>query len=296
MRPSDRSASSTGSSPHTRGAHPARCRSPTGTSDHPRIRGEHVKNTGRSLEGLGSSPHTRGARQRACRQHHVPRIIPAYAGSTPNAAPGETAKSDHPRIRGEHNNAARIARGRNGSSPHTRGAPDHQSGGAARLGIIPAYAGSTARTSMSARSPSDHPRIRGEHHNQAAAPAFSTGSSPHTRGARGHVLLIRLNIRIIPAYAGSTISVSPSTAHSSDHPRIRGEHHAIHPDQCRQFGSSPHTRGARRAAVPDLPAHRIIPAYAGSTLSDQLNLEVHLLISIGSYNFRSRQEPVTAWG
>ena len=40
----------------------------------------------------------------------------------------------------------------------------------------------------------------------------------------------------------------------------------------------------------------IIPAYAGSTLSEQLNLEVHLRISMSSHKFRSRQEPLTAWG
>ena len=50
---------------------------------------------------------------------------------------------------------------------------------------------------------------------------------------------------IIPAYAGSTLLICV---------RMRDIE-----------GSSPHTRGARRAAAEDRHAGGIIPAYAGST-------------------------------
>ena len=175
-----------GSSPHTRGA-PRRWISCTKRlQDHPRIRGEHTRPRDGNL----------------C----ASRIIPAYAGSTRVYAVGDMAKE--------------------GSSPHTRGAP----------GI--AY--------PQTRRQEDHPRIRGEHKTSACASHCAK--------------------RIIPAYAGSTEPFS--------FPRI----------QCQ--GSSPHTRGARPRPVPDGvlhedhprirgehrlgghadgPAHRIIPAYAGST-------------------------------
>ena len=92
-----------GSSPHTRGAplRPSRPRPPR--RDHPRIRGEH--------------PPTGPQRPR------IPRIIPAYAGSTRQWMPAPASRW--------------------GSSPHTRGAP------------------STWRTPS--RPEGDHPRIRGEH-------------------------------------------------------------------------------------------------------------------------------------
>ena len=91
-----------GSSPHTRGAHPAprpgragdriipayagstrrAPRRPAEPTDHPRIRGEH--DGGELLENRdhGSSPHTRGARRRRRSGGSARRIIPAYAGST----------------------------------------------------------------------------------------------------------------------------------------------------------------------------------------------------------------------
>ena len=72
------------------------------------------------------------------------------------------------------------------------------------------------------------------------------GSSPHTRGARGVVVIRRLVGRIIPAYAGSTGERSGFRPTPRDHPRIRGEHGVY--DGVVEFtdGSSPHTRGAPR--------------------------------------------------
>ena len=91
-----------GSSPHTRGA-PARpgvpaspgriipayagstqamATSTTTTKDHPRIRGEHSRRRCCSDASAGSSPHTRGAPVTPKVEKLLPRIIPAYAGST----------------------------------------------------------------------------------------------------------------------------------------------------------------------------------------------------------------------
>ena len=72
-------------------------------------------------------------------------IIPAYAGSTKPIAAVEHSRTDHPRIRGEHQTIRKIAAELRGSSPHTRGAHHRQGTGHPHPGIIPAYAGSTAR-------------------------------------------------------------------------------------------------------------------------------------------------------
>ena len=175
----------------------------------------------------GSSPHTRGARG-------TPLSLTRYEGN-------------HPRIRGEHlvhfvsfvrwtriipayagstNCFDYLVKRNVGSSPHTRGAP-----------IPRAPSGCAAW---------DHPRIRGEH-----MTSFSRSDT---------------DTRIIPAYAGSTLSSSNapvatmrSSPHtrgarnipcrtprrSRDHPRIRGEHPSPAEQCCRVDG--------------------IIPAYAGST-------------------------------
>ena len=91
-----------GSSPHTRGARAHRLLKPSGVciipayagsttspaqrlraeTNHPRIRGEHVRAVETRLPLDGSSPHTRGALGRLRRVLEIQGIIPAYAGST----------------------------------------------------------------------------------------------------------------------------------------------------------------------------------------------------------------------
>ena len=91
-----------GSSPHTRGARSSRspgltakriipayagstrgsCRQEVPRWDHPRIRGEHHLGASTCTSASGSSPHTRGAPARRRYPAGLPRIIPAYAGST----------------------------------------------------------------------------------------------------------------------------------------------------------------------------------------------------------------------
>ena len=132
------------------------------------------------------------------------RIIPAYAGSTSESISRGPGGGDHPRIRGEHSQAAAIEATAPGSSPHTRGAPSvvqvHAVGG----GIIPAYAGSTLRGAGPRCRRRDHPRIRGEHRYILVGDWLLQGSSPHTRGAPRTSPTGSGPLRIIPAYAGST--------------------------------------------------------------------------------------------
>ena len=134
-----------GSSPHTRGAlgslsagHvlgriiPAYAGSTVAeqcthwvSSDHPRIRGEHLPRNRFRDDRHGSSPHTRGAHLQQPQSTRTGGIIPAYAGSTCEASLRYRATADHPRIRGEHAEADGARLEAEGSSPHTRGAhPD----------------------------------------------------------------------------------------------------------------------------------------------------------------------------
>ena len=274
-----------GSSPHTRGAQrprrkftvhcgiiPAyagstiRAVAPvTVGQDHPRIRGEHERTMYCSPRDSGSSPHTRGAPGYLHLRRQARRIIPAYAGSTRTSPSATSSWQDHPRIRGEHGDVLPLAVRCAGSSPHTRGAPQHGLDLAVPIGIIPAYAGSTSSYPTCELPRTDHPRIRGEHDPSSGMSLQQMGSSPHTRGAPPHPPRRSRRARIIPAYAGSTASPAPALSPSTDHPRIRGEHRLqgmpVHPDQ----GSSPHTRGARFRPRGDRRCHGIIPAYAGST-------------------------------
>ena len=113
----------------------------------------------------------------------------------------------------------------------------------------------------------DHPRIRGEHSPQEPAPRPARGSSPHTRGARARLRVLRCRLRIIPAYAGSTGGACRHQKCLSDHPRIRGEHlpfWAIFASIC---GSSPHTRGALFVAYHQSPRRADHPRIRGEHIS-----------------------------
>ena len=211
------------------------------------------------------SPHTRGARGQALRRLGPRRIIPAYAGSTPESKPPPAGSANHPRIRGEHAFTVKKWAKGDKSSPHTRGAQilGDTVGGA--RGIIPAYAGSTSTGPTTIPRRSDHPRIRGEHSGRRLTPHGHHGSSPHTRGAHNLHPRNRSPRRIIPAYAGSTNLHHYPREMRWDHPRIRGEHAADYMMKSRFVESSPHTRGALPPGAPASTPRRIIPAYAGST-------------------------------
>ena len=213
-----------GSSPHTRGApRDRRHRAPHGRiipayagstvalifkfplhPDHPRIRGEHTPHPSLPSQTTGSSPHTRGALHAPGAAIAQWRIIPAYAGSTRSWAIVLLTLADHPRIRGEHELVVVGHDEPQGSSPHTRGALSFPRRPPALDGIIPAYAGSTRKAWSASSVRRDHPRIRGEHDRGRPAGAGGAGSSPHTRGARWSRGGVRMPLRIIPAYAGST--------------------------------------------------------------------------------------------
>ena len=157
-------------------------------ADHPRIRGEHRHRSREEALDWGSSPHTRGARVVVEQAVVVGGIIPAYAGSTEHGEKHLGAATDHPRIRGEHITRAGRLRPPRGSSPHTRGAQ--------QLAL------------MKPGDLVDHPRIRGEHPLTGSRLVGGGGSSPHTRGARGGGGAVGDGVRIIPAYAGSTVKLS----------------------------------------------------------------------------------------
>ena len=135
-------------------------------------------------------------------------IIPAYAGSTsPQSQPRQRRQGSSPHTRGAPRSTARFTRP-SGDHPRIRGEHDGCGGqGDRRRGIIPAYAGSTA------------PAL-------GVLPSLP-GSSPHTRGTRA------------PRRTTATTT--------GDHPRIRGEHSELRSGQGSGGG--------------------IIPAYAGNTAS-----------------------------
>ena len=168
-------------------------------------------------------------------------------------------------MRGEHAYAEEAGANQAGSSPHARGALRELVRERQELGIIPACAGSTTRSACRWTAWGDHPRMRGEHADDASSAFDAGGSSPHARGAHKRAVLDGLDQGIIPACAGSTRIALRCRRAWRDHPRMRGEHKGKPAAQVRAMGSSPHARGAHGVPAMDVSVSWIIPACAGST-------------------------------
>ena len=204
-------------------------------------------------------------------EHGGTRIIPAYAGNTPQSSDAIRPPRDHPRVCGEH--AVRIVHYRcgQGSSPRMRGTPLAVWLSSSLLGIIPAYAGNTLACATSSDISRDHPRVCGEHPWHCLNHVGSRGSSPRMRGTPLVHGLPLSCLGIIPAYAGNTRAMKPRSYSLWDHPRVCGEHVLIDSAPYGRAGSSPRMRGTLVIAWCDVLVPGIIPAYAGNT--DVLLLE-----------------------
>ena len=105
----------------------------------------------------------------------------------------------------------------------------------------------------------------GEHTTSYDVTRHWGGSSPHVRGAHGNGLMALVIGGIIPACAGSTITLNLSTSTGRDHPRMCGEHERHVHRAAGLQGSSPHVRGAPNGMRRNVIGCGIIPACAGST-------------------------------
>ena len=152
-----------------------------------------------------------------------------------------------------------------GSSPLARGLQTQPGRPHPRARIIPARAGFTPLSAVSAPSATDHPRSRGVYSAYASSVHSSSGSSPLARGLLTTRLTHCVRVRIIPARAGFTYIGRYVGLKGADHPRSRGVYVRVIVEQPRRRGSSPLARGLRVAQGIVSITARIIPARAGFT-------------------------------
>ena len=172
--------------------------------DHPRMRGEDRGNLGVTIAQEGSPPHARG---RPSLQGALARrdgITPACAGKTFLPYVYYLSRSDHPRMRGEDNHAARISTQQAGSPPHARGRRTTEQAAEWRASITPACAGKTDVLPQIRRTGGDHPRMRGEDATPVEGEGRLAGSPPHARGRQKRRHRPVRDPGITPACAGKT--------------------------------------------------------------------------------------------
>ena len=189
-------------------------------------------------------------------------------GAPTGAASTGPTTGDHPRGCGEHTDKRVFGDAVRGSSPRMRGAPPLNTYETYKCRIIPADAGSTCRQHVHRVQVGDHPRGCGEHKWCPHGHLPSFGSSPRMRGAQTDTTRKQVGLRIIPADAGSTQVSDKCQRPDRDHPRGCGEHSGSGGYFQQAYGSSPRMRGAHHSKSSGSSSSRIIPADAGSTVSN----------------------------
>ena len=152
-----------------------------------------------------------------------------------------------------------------GSSPLARGLHTTIRWVKGRVGIIPARAGFTPRTTNAKSETKNHPRSRGVYPSSSHLPVDLSGSSPLARGLRSERVNDLGLLGIIPARAGFTGSALCAFDLAADHPRSRGVYCERGEGAEVGSGSSPLARGLRDWRLLSSTFWRIIPARAGFT-------------------------------
>ena len=219
----------------------------------------------REYASAGSSPLTRGKLTDAAPPTESRRLIPAHAGKTRSLALARESRKAHPRSRGENQELIKATGAVVGSSPLTRGKPNHHDHPRTARGLIPAHAGKTFRWYSGLFDTGAHPRSRGENAAYVGDVPNDTGSSPLTRGKPRAPCRSWFRQGLIPAHAGKTKRSACQTACCTAHPRSRGENRLAGSRHRRRRGSSPLTRGKRSSGVSSVGLLGLIPAHAGKT-------------------------------
>ena len=134
--------------------------------------------------------------------------------------------------------------------------------------FIPAYAGNSIRLLSAFMRAAVHPRLRGELVISFRFLLMRSGSSPLTRGTPTYSIDIHLITRFIPAYAGNSLPVKPTSTDGPVHPRLRGELAQNAQVKVKEYGSSPLTRGTHFQLMAIRHLVRFIPAYAGNSVAE----------------------------
>ena len=214
---------------------------------HPRSRGVDTAELVRRDDPDGSSPLTRGRQGPTRHRRRRSRLIPAHAGSTIRLRRGRVGNKAHPRSRGVDGPVLFLLNFGDGSSPLTRGRRVRASEYRPDRRLIPAHAGSTRASASAPTLTTAHPRSRGVDHDQGQGGGGLRGSSPLTRGRRTTARVIEGVAGLIPAHAGSTVKTGRAGSRAPAHPRSRGVDSKGDRLPARPDGSSPLTRGRRRA-------------------------------------------------
>ena len=234
---------------------------------HPRSHGENSPQKSFVSGVTGSSPLTRGKRRRIDPVPETVGLIPAHAGTTSGSCHWHQGSRAHPRSRGENASLGRGTPLATGSSPLTRGKPQHLLTEQLENGLIPTHTGKTASSKSHRPRTRAHPRSRGENRAEKAHPAFQKGSSPLMRGKHDDTAQSGQYEGLIPAHAGKTVLCRLVWPCWWARPRSCGENAELEATPILGQGLSPLMRGKLACMIRRARCIGLIRAHAGKTSS-----------------------------
>ncbi len=192
--------------------------------EHPRLRGDHLLHPGQRTGAAGTPPPARGPPDDHDGPHGHERNTPACAGTTSYRPADHTARTEHPRLRGDHGAQTRGVAHGDGTPPPARGpqAVVRRSGRPIRN--TPACAGTTRRCCSPRAGWPEHPRLRGDHEHQPLDALRQNGTPPPARGPPDRRHVSGCARRNTPACAGTTWWPVAPPCTRAEHPRLRGDH------------------------------------------------------------------------
>ena len=175
-----------------------------GATEHPRVRGDDCLLSERIKSSFGTPPRARGrpAPHAAgrCRVGNTP----ACAGTTAGCSPFRASLREHPRVRGDDDNAMRALERAHGTPPRARGRQSGQPRPFGTPGNTPACAGTTCACTFARALAREHPRVRGDDPGATSSTATRRGTPPRARGRRRSTAAPPRTYRNTPACAGTT--------------------------------------------------------------------------------------------
>ena len=154
-----------------------------------------------------------------------------------------------------------------GSSPRGRGKQLVRFPAFPVGGLIPAWAGKTARGWLPLRTWWAHPRVGGENYIPWPITVPLMGSSPRGRGKPRRDARRLHQRRLIPAWAGKTARPGSTSPLTEAHPRVGGENLICSDHRRVLCGSSPRGRGKPTRSPRRTKPGGLIPAWAGKTVA-----------------------------
>ena len=151
------------------------------------------------------------------------RITPAYAGKSSGTGKSTSLRKDHPRLCGEKFLFNNVHQNFRGSPPPMRGKVEMLNPIFDFGRITPAYAGKSIIMVDLPRIIKDHPRLCGEKRKISLSSLGDRGSPPPMRGKAEVMQTMTDLIRITPAYAGKSNTITDFRKVKGDHPRLCGE-------------------------------------------------------------------------